>query len=111
MKSLKGLSGKICPWEVSRVIRLSRRGAAPRDSPITQGTSRGQTFQTIPEDFSLFVRLWASKTEEDAAQSCPLGLSGETEGSDLVKSDSDKIQNLVVEEQSLVHDSVHHRQY
>ena len=62
------------------------KGAAPRESL----TSRGQIFQTIPEDFSLFVRLWASKTEEDAAQSCPMGLSGETVGSDLLKSDSVK---------------------
>ena len=73
VKSPKGWSGKIYPREVLRVI--------------TQGTSRGQIFQTIPDDFSLFVRLWASKTEEDAAQSCPMGLSGETVGSDLLKSD------------------------
>ena len=64
------------------------RGTAPRESLITRGTSHGQTLQTIPEDFSLFVRLWASKTEEDAAQSCPMVLSGETVGSDLLKSDS-----------------------
>ena len=57
---------------------------------MTRGTSHGQIFQTIPEDFSLFVRLWASKTEEDAAQSCPMGLSGETVGSDLLKPDSVK---------------------
>ena len=38
------------------------QGAQPqRQSLITQGTSRGQTFQTI--------RLWASKTEEDVDQS------------------------------------------
>ena len=55
---------------------------------ITRGTSRGQIFQTIPGDFSLFVRLWASKIEEDAAQSCPMGLSGEKVGLDLLKSDS-----------------------
>ena len=54
-----------------------QRGAAPWESLITQGTSHGQIFQTIPEDFSLFVRLWASKTEEDAAQSFLLALSGE----------------------------------
>ena len=76
VKNPKGLSGKIYPREVPRVI--------------TRGTSRGQIFQTIPEDFSLFVRLWASKTEEDVAQSCPMGLSGETVGSDLLKSDSVK---------------------
>ena len=28
-------------------------------------------FFTFPKDFPLFVRLWASKTKEDAAQSCP----------------------------------------
>ena len=50
----------------------------------------GQILQTIPEDFSLFVRLWASKTKEDSAQSCPMGLSGETVGSDLLNSDSVK---------------------
>ena len=38
----------------------------------------------------MFVRLWASQTEGDAAQSCPMGLSGETMGSDLLKSDSVK---------------------
>ena len=67
------------------------RGAAPRESLITLGTSRGQIFQTILEDYSLFVRLSASKTEEDAAQSCPMGLFGETVGSDLIKSDSGTI--------------------
>ena len=77
VKCPEGLSGKMCPWEVQRVISL-----------ITQGTSREQSFQTIPEDFSLFVRIWASKNEEDAAQSCPMGLSGETVGSDLLKFDS-----------------------
>ena len=30
----------------------------------------------------------ASKTEENAAQRCPMGLSGETVGSDFLKSDS-----------------------
>jgi hypothetical protein len=54
--------------------------AAPRESLITQGTSRGQIYQTIPEYFLLFVRLRASKTEEDAAKSCPMGLSGEIVG-------------------------------
>ena len=76
MKSLKGLSGKIYPREVLRVI--------------TKGTSRGPIFQTIPEEFSLFVRLWASKTKEDVAHSCPMGLSGGTVGSDLHKSDGVK---------------------
>ena len=78
VKSQKGLSGKICHREV------------PRESLITRGTSRAQILQTIPEDFSLFVRLWASKTKEDAAQSYPMGSSGETVGSDLLKSDSVK---------------------
>ena len=40
---------------------------------------------TFPKDFPLFVRLRASKTEEDAAQICPMGLSGETVGLDLHK--------------------------
>ena len=40
VKSLKGLSGKICPREVQRVIRL-----------ITRGTSHGQIFQTILRTF------------------------------------------------------------
>ena len=76
VKSLKGLSGKIYPREFLRVI--------------TQGTSRGQIFQTIPDDFFLFVRLCASKTEEYAAHSCPMSLCGETVGLDLIKSDSVK---------------------
>ena len=59
VESPKGLSGKICPRDLAWEI-----------------------FQTIPEDFPLFVRLWASKTEEDAAQSCPICFSGETVGSD-----------------------------
>ena len=50
----------------------------------------GIFLQTIPEDFSLFVKLWFSKTEEDLAQSCPMGLSGETLASDLLKSESVK---------------------
>ena len=75
VKSPKGLSGKICATEDPWVISL-----------ITQGTFHRQ----IPEDFSLFVRLWASKTKEDACQSCPMGLSGETAGSNLLKSDSVK---------------------
>ena len=57
------------------------------ESLIIRETYRGQIFQAIPKDFALFVRLWASKTEEDAPQSCPMGLSGETVGSDLHKSD------------------------
>ena len=76
VESPKGLSGKICPRVVPRVIN-------PRDLPW-------QIFQTIPKDFPLFVRLWVSKTDEDAAQSCSMGLSGETVGSDLHKSDSVK---------------------
>ena len=66
------------------------RGAAPRKSLITQGTSCGQIFQKIPEDFSLLVRLWALKTEDYASQSCPMGLFVETVGSNLLKSDSVK---------------------
>ena len=52
VKSPKGLSGKIRPRDVLRVIRLTR------------GTSHDQIFQKIPEDFSLFVRLWASKPKK-----------------------------------------------
>ena len=33
------------------------RGAAPKESLITLGTTLGQTFQTNPEDFPLFFRL------------------------------------------------------
>ena len=66
VESRKGLSGKICPRKVPRVIR--------------------QIFQTIPKDFPLFVRLWASKTDEDGGQSFPMGLSVEIVGSDLLKS-------------------------
>ena len=40
--------------------------------------------------YQLFVKLWALKTEEHVAQSCPMGLSGETVSSDLHKSDSVK---------------------
>ena len=53
VKSPKGLSGKICPREVSRVIRLSR-GAQPR----------GQICQMISENFSLFVRLRAADYDQ-----------------------------------------------
>ena len=63
------------------------RGAALRESLITQGTSCEKIFQTIPKDFSLFVTLWASKT---ATKSCAMGLSGETVGWDLLKSGSVK---------------------
>ena len=62
-----GLSGTNCPREVLRA--------------------------NIPDNLyglSTVVRLWTSKAKEDAAQSCPMGLSGETVGSDLQKSDSDK---------------------
>ena len=76
VESPKGLSVKICPKDVPRVISL-----------ITKGTFRGKIFQTIPKDSPLFVRLWASKTKEDVAQSCPICLSGETVGSDLLKYD------------------------
>ena len=38
---------------------------------------------TIPKDFPLFVRVWALQIEEDGAQSCPMGLSGETVGRTL----------------------------
>ena len=73
--------------KVARVTRLSRGADYLRD--LTWAN-----FQTIPEDFLLFVRLWASKTEEDAAQSWPMGLSGKTVGSDLLKSDSVKSRLL-----------------
>ena len=72
-------SGKIWPREVPWVIRL-----------IIRGTFPGQIFKSIAKDFPLFVRLWASKTEANEAQSCPMGLSGETVGSDLHKSDGVK---------------------
>ena len=71
------------PREVPRVISL-----------ITRGTSRGQILQTIPKDFPLFFRLWASTTEEDAAKRWPMGLYGETVGLDLLKSDSVKSRRL-----------------
>ena len=79
VKSPKGFSGKKLPKGVPEGL-------------ITQGTSRGQIFQTIPRDFSLFVRFWISKTEEDAAQSCLMGLSGETVSLNLLKSDSVKLR-------------------
>ena len=47
------------------------RGAAPKDSLITRGTSRGKIFSDKPKAFPLFVRLWGSKTEEDAADGLP----------------------------------------
>ena len=86
VESPKGLSGKICLRVVPR--QTFPRRAAPRESLIPQGTSRGQIFWTNPKDFPLFVSLWASKTLEDAAQSCPMGLYGDTGVSDLLKSDS-----------------------
>ena len=58
VESTKGLSGKICPREVQRVIRLFWGAQTfQRESLITWGTIRGQIFQTFPKDFSLFVRL------------------------------------------------------
>ena len=59
-----GLSGKICLRE--RGLKGNQsvlRGAALKDSLITKGTSHGQIFPDNP----LFVRLWGSKTKEDAA--------------------------------------------
>ena len=89
MESPYGLSGKFAQGG-PQGNQTFLRGAAPRESLITRGTSHGQIFQTIPKDFPLFVRLWASKTEEDVAQSCPMGLSGEIVDLDLLKSDSVK---------------------
>ena len=37
------------------------KGCTPWKSLITRGTSCEQIFQTTPEEFPLFVRLWASK--------------------------------------------------
>ena len=85
--SLKGMNGTNSEKSKGVVWKNFPEG---NKSLITRGTSHGQIFQTIPEDFSLFVILWASKTKEDAAQSCPMGLSGETVGLDLLKSVSVK---------------------
>ena len=50
-----GLSGKKFPQEVF----------------ITQATSRGKVILDKPKAFPMFVRLWGSKTEEDAAVGLP----------------------------------------
>ena len=81
VESPKGLSGKIGSREVSREFRLSR-WAQPEGKSDYPMESRGKIFRTIPKIFSLFVKLSASNTEEDAAQSCQIGLSGETVVSD-----------------------------
>ena len=47
------------------------RGAAPKESLMTRGTSHGQNFQTIPKDFPLFFRLLDKNSEDYVAQSCP----------------------------------------
>ena len=44
------------------------RGAPPKDSLITQGTSCGYFFKEHRKVFPLFVRLWGSKTEDDSAE-------------------------------------------
>ena len=68
-----------------------RRGCLEKFALGRSRGSRGKVWLPKgPEDFSLFVRLWASKTKEDATQKCPMGLSGETVGSDLLKSYSVK---------------------
>ena len=41
------------PWGGPEGNQTFPRGAAPRESLITQGTSRGQIGQTIPEAFPL----------------------------------------------------------
>ena len=45
-----------------------RTVCAPQDSLITLGTSLGKFFPENPVAFPLLVRLWGSKTEEDAAE-------------------------------------------
>ena len=70
MEKPQELSGKSCPREVPREIRLSRgksdfpegrspegKSDYPRDLPWTNS-------QTIPKAFPQLVRLQASKTEE-----------------------------------------------
>ena len=43
---------------------------------------QGKNVQKILRVFGLFGRIWASKIKEDAAQSCPMGLSADRVGSD-----------------------------
>ena len=43
------------------------RGAAPRETLLTQGTSRGQICQTILKAFPLFVRRQASNIKENVS--------------------------------------------
>ena len=45
-----------------------QRGAAPKDSLITQGTFREKNYSDKPKAFPLFVRLWGKKPEGDAAE-------------------------------------------
>ena len=73
-KSPKGLSWKICPREVPSVISSPEgKSDYPRDLPRANVSDNPWGLITV-------FKLWASKTEEDAAQSCPIGFSGETVG-------------------------------
>ena len=72
----------------------------------TSGTKRGKSkgvygkissrdlpwanFPDNPSGLSTVCQTLGFKIEEDAAQSCPIGLSGETVGVELLKSDSVK---------------------
>ena len=60
MEKPQGCLKKIFSKEIPRVISL-----------ITQGTSHEKCFPDKPKAFPLFVRLWSSKTKEDAAEGLP----------------------------------------
>ena len=52
-----GVVGKNLPQGIPESHQTFLRSAAPRDSLMTRGNSRGQIFQTIPEDFPQVFRL------------------------------------------------------
>ena len=59
MEKPQGCLKKKFSKEIPRVISL-----------ITQGTLREKCFPDKPKAFLLFIRLWSSKTKEEAAEDC-----------------------------------------
>ena len=73
-KEWKVLRGCVEKFGLGRCQGLSN---FPKEKSDYPRDLREKIGQTIPWDFPLLVRLWASKTKEGAAQSCPMCLSGE----------------------------------
>ena len=59
MEKPQGCLKKKFSKEIPRVISL-----------ITQGTSHEKCFPDKPKAFPLFIRLWSSKTKDDATNDC-----------------------------------------